>query len=54
LLRAPIVLGTHFADLDGAEKAEFPPDATAGDFIAAFGGEEITFPDLYARVCGSK
>lgn len=54
LAAAPIVLGTNFAVLGGAEGAQFPPDATADDFIAAFGGEEITFLDLYDRVCGSE
>jgi hypothetical protein len=54
LASAPIVLGTNFAVLGGAEAAQFPPDATAKDFIDAFGGEEITFLDLYDRVCGSE
>jgi hypothetical protein len=54
LASAPIVLGTNFAVLGGAEAAQFPPDATAQDFIDAFGGEEITFLDLYDRVCGSE
>lgn len=54
LASALIVLGANFAVLGGVEGAQFPPGATADDFIAAFGGEEVTFMDLYDRVCGSE
>lgn len=54
LSSAQIVLGPNFAILGAAEGASFPQDAQADDFVDAFGGEIITFLDLYERVCGDE
>ena len=54
LASAPIVLGTNVAFLGGEADATFPDDAPAQDFVTSFGGEILTFLDLYERVCGSE
>lgn len=54
LASAPIVLGSNVAFLGAEAGATFPDDAQAEDFVASFGGEIITFLDLYERVCGSE
>ena len=46
--QTPVVLGSTFIVIpDG----EFPGSAQPADFVKAFGGEEMTFLDLYAKVC---
>lgn len=54
LATAPIVLGTNFAILGSDEEGGFPERTPIEGFVEAFGGETITFLDLYDRVCGSE
>lgn len=52
LASAPIILGANFAILGSDEAGGFPEGTPIEDFVGAFGGETITFLDLYDRVCG--
>lgn len=52
LAEAPIILGSNFAILGSDEQGGFPERTPIEGFVDAFGGEIITFLDLYDRVCG--